>query len=101
MKEIKVAPIKNGTVIDHISCGMALKVLKVLELSDGDVDAPHQIHEEARSAATPVGDVASTHDIAFVALQPIVQRRVIAVEAVRLATRSARRRVLEIIVEPF
>ncbi len=39
MKEIKVAPIKNGTVIDHITCGMALKVLKVLGLSDGDVDS--------------------------------------------------------------
>lgn len=39
MKEIKVAPIKNGTVIDHISCGMALKVLKVLALSDGKVDS--------------------------------------------------------------
>jgi len=39
MKEIKVAPIKNGTVIDHISCGMALKVLKVLGISDDDVDS--------------------------------------------------------------
>ncbi len=38
MKEIKVAPIKNGTVIDHISCGMALKVLKILGISD-DVDS--------------------------------------------------------------
>jgi aspartate carbamoyltransferase regulatory subunit len=39
MKEIKVAPIKNGTVIDHITCGMAFKVLKVLGISDKDVDS--------------------------------------------------------------
>ena len=30
MKELKVTPIKNGTVIDHIPPGLALKVLHVL-----------------------------------------------------------------------
>lgn len=30
MKELKVSPIKNGTVIDHITRGMALKVVKIL-----------------------------------------------------------------------
>jgi aspartate carbamoyltransferase regulatory subunit len=32
MKELKVQPIRNGTVIDHIAPGMALKVLHVLNL---------------------------------------------------------------------
>lgn len=32
MKELKVQPIRNGTVIDHISPGMALKVLHVLNI---------------------------------------------------------------------
>lgn len=32
MKELKVQPIKNGTVIDHISPGAALKVLKIMGL---------------------------------------------------------------------
>lgn len=32
MKELKVTPIRNGTVIDHISPGMALKVLRILDL---------------------------------------------------------------------
>jgi len=32
MKEIKVTPINDGTVIDHISPGMALDVLKILGL---------------------------------------------------------------------
>ncbi len=33
MRDLKVTPIKNGTVIDHIPSGMALKVLKVLGIS--------------------------------------------------------------------
>jgi aspartate carbamoyltransferase regulatory subunit len=36
LKELKVQPIKNGTVIDHISSGQALKVMRILSLpSDG------------------------------------------------------------------
>lgn len=34
MKELRVTPIKNGTVIDHIPSGMALKVLKILGISE-------------------------------------------------------------------
>jgi len=30
MRDLKVTPIRNGTVIDHIPSGVALKVLKVL-----------------------------------------------------------------------
>ncbi len=33
MKELKVQPIKNGTVIDHITGGNALKVLNILGIS--------------------------------------------------------------------
>lgn len=32
MIELKVQPIKNGTVIDHISAGQALKVMRILGL---------------------------------------------------------------------
>ncbi|MHB8606316.1 MAG: aspartate carbamoyltransferase regulatory subunit [Thermoplasmatota archaeon] len=32
MKELKVQPIRNGTVIDHIPAGRALKVLRILKL---------------------------------------------------------------------
>ena len=34
MKELRVTPIKNGTVIDHITPGFALKVLRVLKLPE-------------------------------------------------------------------
>ena len=33
MRDLKVTPIKNGTVIDHIPNGMALRVLKVLGIT--------------------------------------------------------------------
>jgi len=32
-KELKIVPIKNGTVIDHITAGQALNVLKILEIN--------------------------------------------------------------------
>ncbi|MDG6225645.1 MAG: aspartate carbamoyltransferase regulatory subunit [Candidatus Thermoplasmatota archaeon] len=35
MKEVRIAPIKNGTVIDHIKPGKALKVLDLLGI-DGE-----------------------------------------------------------------
>ena len=34
MRELRVTPIKNGTVIDHIPAGMALKVLKILGIEE-------------------------------------------------------------------
>src|SRR5439155_20201302 len=34
MKELRVTPINNGTVIDHIPAGRALKVLKILGIGD-------------------------------------------------------------------
>lgn len=38
MKDLRITPIRNGTVIDHIRPGMALRVLKMLELN-GDKKA--------------------------------------------------------------
>lgn len=34
MKEFKVTPIRNGTVIDHIQVGTALKVLRIIGVRD-------------------------------------------------------------------
>ena len=34
VKELKVTPIKNGTVIDHITVGMALQVVRILGIAD-------------------------------------------------------------------
>lgn len=39
MIEIKVAPIRNGTVIDHIAAGQALNVLKILGVNENNIDS--------------------------------------------------------------
>ncbi|NLL94530.1 MAG: aspartate carbamoyltransferase regulatory subunit [Thermoplasmatales archaeon] len=39
MKEIRVAPIRNGTVIDHITAGQALNVLKILGVNEHSIDS--------------------------------------------------------------
>jgi aspartate carbamoyltransferase, regulatory subunit len=39
MKEIKIAPIRNGTVIDHITSGQALNVLKILGVNETNIDS--------------------------------------------------------------
>ncbi len=39
VKEIKLAPIRNGTVIDHIACGQALNVMKILGVSENNIDS--------------------------------------------------------------
>ena len=48
MKELKVTPIKNGTVIDHITPGAALKVLHVLKIPD-ETDNVISVAMNARS----------------------------------------------------
>lgn len=39
MEDIKVAPIRNGTVIDHITSGQALNVLKILGVNENTIDS--------------------------------------------------------------
>lgn len=33
MEDLRISPIKNGTVIDHIKPGMALKVMEILQIN--------------------------------------------------------------------
>ncbi|AGI48146.1 aspartate carbamoyltransferase, regulatory subunit [Thermoplasmatales archaeon BRNA1] len=39
VSEIKIPPIRNGTVIDHIKAGQALNVLKILGVSEDTIDS--------------------------------------------------------------
>ncbi len=39
VKEMRVTPIRNGTVIDHIKCNMALRVLSILGITEKGVDS--------------------------------------------------------------
>jgi len=38
-KKIKITPIEHGTVIDHIKAGQGMKVLRILDLLDTDIDS--------------------------------------------------------------
>lgn len=37
--ETKIPPIRNGTVIDHITNGQSLNVLKILKVNDNNIDS--------------------------------------------------------------
>ena len=39
IKEVKLTPIRNGTVIDHITCGQALNVLKILDVNENNISS--------------------------------------------------------------
>lgn len=62
MKKLRVTAIKNGTVIDHISCGMALKVLHILGLDGGVYTSPVSIILHATSRAHSHKDIVKIED---------------------------------------
>ncbi len=37
IKEVRLTPIRNGTVIDHIACGQALNVIKILGINETNI----------------------------------------------------------------
>ena len=63
MKEFKVTPIRNGTVIDHIDCGMALKVLRIIGMADGGkVQSPVSVLMHVPSKKEGWKDVVKVED---------------------------------------
>jgi aspartate carbamoyltransferase regulatory subunit len=49
MRELKITPIKNGTVIDHIGNGLSLEVLRIIEVNDLDKDSTVSVVLHVRS----------------------------------------------------
>jgi aspartate carbamoyltransferase regulatory subunit len=49
MRELKITPIKNGTVIDHIGDGLALEVLKIMGVQTLDKDSTVSVALHVRS----------------------------------------------------
>jgi aspartate carbamoyltransferase regulatory subunit len=49
MRELKITPIKNGTVIDHIGNGLALEVLRIIGVKDLDKDSTVSVALHVRS----------------------------------------------------
>jgi aspartate carbamoyltransferase regulatory subunit len=49
VRELKITPIKNGTVIDHIANGLALEVLKIIGVESLDKDSTVSVALHVRS----------------------------------------------------
>ncbi|HTT35159.1 MAG TPA: aspartate carbamoyltransferase regulatory subunit [Thermoplasmata archaeon] len=49
MRELKITPIKNGTVIDHIGNGLALEVLRIIGVKELDRDSTVSLALHVRS----------------------------------------------------
>ncbi len=62
MKEFKVTPIRNGTVIDHIDCGQALNVLRILGINEHNVDSTVSVLMHVASQKTAWKDVVKVED---------------------------------------
>ena len=62
MKQLKISAIQNGTVIDHITCGMALKVLHILGLDEGQVNQTVSIIMHVPSRAHTFKDIVKIED---------------------------------------
>ena len=64
MEDIKVAPIRNGTVIDHINAGQALNVLKILGVNENTLGSTVVIAMHVFTKKDPSGwkDVVKVED---------------------------------------
>ena len=64
MEELKVAPIRNGTVIDHIKPGQALNVLKILGVHESTIGSTIVVAMHVFSKKDPSGwkDVVKVED---------------------------------------
>jgi aspartate carbamoyltransferase regulatory subunit len=61
MKDFRVTPIRNGTVIDHIDCGQALKVLRIIGVT-GDVQSTVSVLMHVPSKVDGWKDVVKVED---------------------------------------
>lgn len=62
MKELKVTPIRNGTVIDHITVGMALQVVKILGIAERGASSTVSVLMHVPSADMGWKDVVKVED---------------------------------------
>jgi aspartate carbamoyltransferase regulatory subunit len=62
MKELKIQPIRNGTVIDHIEPGMALKVVRILGVPEPDAHSTISIAMFVKSKKMGEKDLLKVED---------------------------------------
>ncbi len=62
IRELRVTPIRNGTVIDHIECGMALHVLTIIGVNGENVRSTVSVLMHVPSERTGWKDVVKVED---------------------------------------
>lgn len=62
MEELKVAPIRNGTVIDHIEQGQAFNVLKILGVNESNIDSSIIVAMHVKSKLSGWKDIVKIED---------------------------------------
>jgi aspartate carbamoyltransferase regulatory subunit len=63
MRELKIQPIKNGTVIDHIGNGLALDVLKIIGVRELDKDSTVSVALHVRSSKLGWKDIVKVENM--------------------------------------
>ncbi|HTZ61053.1 MAG TPA: aspartate carbamoyltransferase regulatory subunit [Thermoplasmata archaeon] len=63
MRELKITPIKNGTVIDHIGNGLALEVLRIIGVQSLDKDSTVSIGLHVRSGKLGWKDIVKVENM--------------------------------------
>ena len=62
-RELKITPIKNGTVIDHITDGLALEVLRIIGVKEVDKDSTVSIALHVRSGKIGWKDIVKVENM--------------------------------------
>jgi aspartate carbamoyltransferase regulatory subunit len=63
VRELKITPIKNGTVIDHIGNGLALEVLKIIGVGRLDKDSTVSVALHVRSGKLGWKDIVKVENM--------------------------------------
>ena len=63
VRDLRITPIKNGTVIDHIANGLALEVLRIIGVRDLDKDSTVSIALHVRSGKIGWKDIVKVENM--------------------------------------
>jgi aspartate carbamoyltransferase regulatory subunit len=63
VRELKITPIKNGTVIDHITSGLALDVLRIINIQSLDKDSTVSVAIRVRSGKLGWKDIVKVENM--------------------------------------
>ncbi len=63
VRELRITPIRNGTVIDHIGDGLALEVLRIIGVKELDKDSTVSVALHVRSQKTGWKDIVKVENM--------------------------------------